>query len=162
LDSHPGVLIVVRFKERADKMAQWINDHAGRTVARSYHTDNKVTKVEGNTADVLSRWPVLVITHRAYEIGLDAVNRGEDFKSNWNAFHAWSDGSRKLIVIDEALNMIEEAQIDINRLRRALGAIPWHIAEGEEFKREFTAINSLLRMLMGAANAKLSDQDTLL
>jgi hypothetical protein len=151
---HPGVLIVVRLMSQADDVAANVNRLAGRDIARSYHTENKAD------AGKLSDWPVLVITHRAYEIGLDAVNKGQPNTSNWNRYHEWRNGSRKLIVIDEALDIIEEAQIDIDRMRRTLGAIPWKLEE--EFPLEFKAMRILLEWLMTAARSKLSDQEALL
>ena len=109
-ENHPGVLIVTRLITQADNIAATVNELAGRTIARAFHSKNK------DDAGKLSDWPVLVITHRAYEDGLDAVNQGQPNTSNWNRYHDWRDASRKLIVIDEALDIIQEAQIDLGKV----------------------------------------------
>lgn len=120
---HPGVLIVTRLITQADDVAATVNKIAGRAIAHAFHSDSDETGIAA-----LSDFPVLVITHRAYEIGLDAVNNGQH-AANWNRFHAWRDGSRKLIVIDEALDIIQEAQIDLGKVTTLRGIIPPDIAE---------------------------------
>jgi hypothetical protein len=101
---HPGVLVVVRLKVQADELAQTVNTLTGQEDALAYHTDHKVPLSK------LATYPVLVITHRAYEIGLDAVNKGQQDASNWSHFHTWGLTGRRLLVIDEALDILEEAQ----------------------------------------------------
>jgi len=119
---HPGVLIVVRLIRQADEIAETINRLTGRDEAVAYHGDNRVP------VDTLSNYPVVVITHRAYEIGLDAVNQGREDASNWKHYLRWSLEGRKLVVIDEALDMIEEAQIDLERVKVVRAIIPEAVA----------------------------------
>jgi hypothetical protein len=147
---HPGVLIVTRLKTQADAIAEDINTLAGHEVALAYHGDNRVPSGE------LSKFPVLVITHAAYEIGMDAVNaaelarpKGEDFgfeveeegfqcpaekvlkttAAGWERYHTWKDERRKLTVVDEALDIIEEAQIDLRQVQFVKAIIPFDVAE---------------------------------
>jgi len=119
---HPGVLVVVRLKVQADELVQTINTLTGREDALAYHTDHKVPLSK------LAEYPVLVITHRAYEIGLDAVNQGRQDVSNWNHFHTWGLSTRRLLVIDEALDILEEAQIELQKVKVARAIIPLAIS----------------------------------
>ena len=76
--------------------------------------------------ELLPQHPVLVITHRAFEIGLDAVNKGQHATS-WNLYHTWRDTGRSLTVIDESLDIIEEAQIEVQKVKvaRAMTPLTW-------------------------------------
>lgn len=132
VDDHPGVLIVTRLKAQADEVADTINKLAGGRVAVACHSDNRIPASE------LSSFPVLVITHRAYEIGLDAVSQGDPRASSWSRYHEWGDGQRRLVVIDEALDVIEEAQVDLDTVRYAIGAIPFEVAE--QFPQEMEVL----------------------
>lgn len=123
-EEHPGVLIVTRLKSEASDMAKAINDLSGKEVAVAYHTD---TKHELSLHD-LSNWPVVIVTHRAYEIALDVMGRDGSIAQNWEYFHdwnhAWESYTRKLVIIDEALDIVEHAQIDLDGLRQTLATIP--------------------------------------
>lgn len=141
--SHPGVLIVTRLKAQADEIAATVNRLTGDDTAVAYHGDNKLP------VGTLSKFPVLVITHRAYEIGLDAINRGVPTATNWSAYHAWRDGQRKLVVIDEALDIIEEAQIDLEKVRVVRAVIPFEVAE--RFPAQMKAIATLEEVLTQVA-----------
>ncbi|WP_114011592.1 hypothetical protein [Cohaesibacter intestini] len=110
-DNHPGVLIVVRLKEQADDAAKDINKLAGKQVALARHSDTSVTPEE------LEQAPVAIITHSAYGNGLDAIARGEPNQSAWNLFHKFGSGSRRLVVIDEALDLLEESSVSLKEVR---------------------------------------------
>jgi hypothetical protein len=140
---HPGVLIVTRLKAQADEIAETINKLAGREITIAYHGDNRVPVA------TLSSFPVLVITHRAYEIGLDAINQGRQYASNWDSYHQWAGGKRKLTVIDEALDIIEEAQVDLDKVRVVKGVIPFEIAE--KFPAQMQAIDTVEQVLVEIA-----------
>jgi hypothetical protein len=120
---HPGVLIVTRLKIQADEIAATINRLTGRTDALAYHGDAVVPVA------TFQQYPVLVITHRAYEIGLDKVNQGHEITSNWQHYHHWSLTGRRLVVIDEALDIVEEAQVDLERVKLVRALIPEPIAQ---------------------------------
>jgi hypothetical protein len=88
LENHPGVLVVTRLKTQADDIAQVINELAvargiNEPVAVAYHGDNRLPAVQ------LAFHPVVVVTHKAYEIGMDAVNAGQAQATNWQNFHRW-------------------------------------------------------------------------
>ncbi|WP_321447657.1 DEAD/DEAH box helicase [uncultured Cohaesibacter sp.] len=110
-EDHLGVLIVVRLKEQANDTADTINKLAGKTIALARHTDTSVTQEE------LEQSPVVIITHKAYENGLDAVARGEPEQSAWSQYHTFRDGQRQLVVIDEALDLLQESKVSLDQVR---------------------------------------------
>jgi hypothetical protein len=141
---HPGVLIVTRLKAQADEIAATIDDLTGKPgTALAYHGDNRVP------AEQLALAPVLVITHRAYEIGMDAINRGQPDASNWSRYHDWNGGQRKLVAIDEALDIIEEAQIDLNKVRFMRALVPFEVTE--QYPAQMTAIGFVEDLLVKMA-----------
>jgi hypothetical protein len=115
-DEHPGVLIVVRLQETAEGVAKSINAMAGREDAIAYHSDLE----KRPDPDTLKDWPVLVICHAAFLRGLDLATR---HKSNWSKFMAFRDGHRRLAVVDEALELVEHAQVDLIELGEVKGLI---------------------------------------
>lgn len=119
-DGHPGVLIVTRLKADADRMAETINALARRVVAVAYHSDSK----KDVPLQSLCFVPVVVITHRAYELALDHLGQDGSIQQTWPFFHDWDVGTRKLVVIDEALDILEESQATLEGLRQTLAAIP--------------------------------------
>lgn len=136
---HPGVLIVVRLKAQADELVSIINEVAKEDVATAHHSDTDTTP-----ADLL-KFPVLVITHRAYEMGLDALSKGQENVSNWSSFMAWGLEGRKLVVIDEALDIIEVAQVAKDDVDLLLGVIPGDIKR--RYRPQFEAIETLRHIL---------------
>ncbi len=149
---HPGVLIVTRLKAQADEVAETINRLAsGDPIAFAYHGDSKCP------VETLVTFPVLVITHRAYEVGLDAINRDQLNRSNWSHFHRWNDETRKLVVIDEALDIIEEAQVDLNKVRFIRAVIPFEVAE--RFPTQLKAIAALEDILSQMARVAKARQE---
>ncbi|CCQ73917.1 DEAD/DEAH box helicase family protein [Magnetospira sp. QH-2] len=133
-EDHPGVLIITRMKVQADEIADTINLLAGdEGTALAYHSDNRVPVIN------LLHHPVLVITHKAYEIGMDAVNRGQPEASNWDNYHAFKEGQRRLVIIDEALDILEEARVNLDKVNHVLGLIPSKIQE--EHPLQIEAVN---------------------
>ncbi|WP_114011719.1 DEAD/DEAH box helicase family protein [Cohaesibacter intestini] len=110
-NGHPGVLIVVRLKKQADDAAETINQLAGKPIALARHSDTSVTPEQ------VEQSPVIIITHKAYENGLDAVARGEPEQSAWSQFHKFQNGQRRLVVIDEALDLLQESKVTLEQAK---------------------------------------------
>ncbi|MGE4279514.1 MAG: DEAD/DEAH box helicase family protein [Magnetospirillum sp.] len=142
-EDHPGVLVVTRLKAQADELAATINRLSGADVAVPYHTDNRVPVAE------LAAALVLVITHKAYENGLDAICRGDPKASSWQRYHKWEGGDRRLVVIDEALDIVEEAQISVDQVRNLKGCIPFEVAQ--RFPHEMAVIERVEEVLVSLA-----------
>ena len=79
IGEHPGVLIVTRLKADASQIAHDINRISGKNTAVAYHTD---TKEEVKISD-LCESPVVVITHRAYELALDFLGEDGVIQQTW-------------------------------------------------------------------------------
>lgn len=146
-ENHPGVLIVTRLKAQADDLAKAINDRSGRPVAIAKHSDNVVSPEE------LKLIPVVIITHKAFEIGLDSVTRFSPSQA-WQAFHAFRNGRRGLVVIDEALDIIEAGRVDLEDVRLLRAIIPEEIRK--DFKEELNVLENLESRLVSFAE---SEQD---
>ena len=148
-DNHPGVLIVTRFKVQADIIAEKINELSGMKAAVAYHSGTK----SQIPIDQLEMWPVLVITHRAYELALDHLGAEGTIQKTWPFFHAFNGngsfgsigGTRKLVVIDECLDIVEHSQTDLDGLRQTLGAIPNEVCK--KFNREIQFIEGIVALM---------------
>jgi hypothetical protein len=88
---------------------------------------------------------------------VDAINRDQPHASNWSRYHEWNGGRRKLVVIDEALDIIEEAQIDLSQVKVTRAVIPFETAE--QFPDQMQAMATLEDLLTKMARmAKNSSQ----
>ena len=133
---HPGVLIITRLKEEADTVADQVNELAGQTVALAHHSDS------GTRFDELSQWPVLVITHKAYELALDYLGRDGTVQDTFEFFHSFNsfEGRRKLVVVDECLDIVEHHQVDRSGIKLVMDAI-------EKLSEKFPKEHDLLKKL---------------
>jgi hypothetical protein len=138
-EQHPGVLIVTRLKDDADAMAAQINHMSKRRVAAAFHSS-----ATSNLAD-LWQYPVLVVTHRAYELALDHLGQSASIRQTWPYFHNRGDTTRALVVIDECLDIVEESQAGLEGLRQTLAAIPGAVRS--QFPAQVAAIAEVIRVL---------------
>lgn len=136
---HPGVLIVTRLIADADLVAHEVNTQAGREVAASYHSES-VHKLSD-----MQHFPVLVITHRAYELALDRLGKDGSIQQTWPYFHNGPNGTRKLVVIDEALDIVEHSQGELEGLRQTLAALPQNVQQ--QFPYEASAIKAVCEIM---------------
>jgi hypothetical protein len=122
LAAHPGVLLVTRFKAEADNIAAKINRLVGRPDYAYSHYSDKNTE---GAADALKNYPVLIITHSAYQRAFSLLDdKSCSRPQTYPLFHAWQDTGRMLVVIDEAFQIVKESQIHLDGLRFTFGAIP--------------------------------------
>jgi hypothetical protein len=120
--THPGALIVTRLIDDCERIARRINRYGGgRDTAVAYHSKSD----SSIKLDDLSRYPVVVITHRAYELALDNLGAGKGIRDTWSFFHDFGfENTRKLIVVDECLDIVEHSKTSLDGLRFAVGIIP--------------------------------------
>ena len=114
----PGVLFVTKFDDEATRFADTVNLLAGSKIAYAYYSE----KTE-YTLDQFRNFPVLVITHQQYLARLREAQEGSQNK--WLKLIGFEGGvgTRKLIVIDEAISLIESRTItsdEIEAVRRIL------------------------------------------
>lgn len=149
---HPGVLIVTRRKLDADDIKEQINKLAGREVAIAHHSDSK-TKLSD-----IAAYPVVVITHRFYEIALDQLGQGASIEATWPYIHEWENGTRKLIVIDECIDIVEHSTGSLMGLRQTRAVITPDIEE--RFPEEVKALEALIELLTDVDQQKRKDGST--
>jgi len=133
---HPGALIITRLIEDCNRIADRINHFGSRETAIAFHSDAKVKLTD------LADHPVVVITHRAYEQALDYLGSTGEIRQTWPFFHRWTQGTRKLIVVDECLDIVEHSKAGLDGLRRTMGAIPHYIRK--QFPREVEALQMVI------------------
>jgi hypothetical protein len=140
-EENPGVLIVTRLKDDANVIAEQINNLSEKNWALAYHSDVK-NKIR---LEDLQDYPFVVVTHRAYELALDYLGQEGTIRQTWPYFHNWQNGSRELVVIDEALDIVEHSKAGLEGLRQTLAAIPQTIRQ--QFPIEIQAIESVIDLL---------------
>ncbi len=132
-DNHPGVMIVVRMIEDAENMVDTINQLTEDSdVAITSHSEN------GVLSDEVSDFPVLVITHAAYKIAIESP-------LYWHNFMKWRGEERKLVVIDECLNIIEQTQVNFDQLRELRGVIPEWLQD--EYSLECAELDTVIGLM---------------
>jgi hypothetical protein len=136
---HPGVLIITRHISEADNIVRAINKLCGYTSAVAYHSQSKLETVD------LGAFPVLVITHSAHLTALDRMGVGGNIRQTWPLFNLWNNGGRKLVVVDEALDIIEDVEVKLDELRHTVGAIPQSVRD--EHPAEMRTIERVIAIL---------------
>ena len=133
---HCGVLIVVRFTDQADEIANQVNCLVGRDVACAFHSKPSSRQ----TQDRIIRSQVLVITHAAY---IHSLKKGLD------THRYWLMGERRLRVIDEALDIISRYSISgklTSFLFSALHGTQHYNAIKYKFPKEIELLDTMDRL----------------
>jgi len=65
------------------------------------------------------------------KLDLDAPDTAFSIPTTWTCFHAFNEGKRKLVIVDEAIDLVVESQLDGSDMRRLYGLIP------EEVRKRF-------------------------
>jgi hypothetical protein len=135
---HPGILIVTRMIKDANRIANDINKHSKRYAPGLIDTDSVTVAFHSEADDDLKRrdlrnFPVLVITHKAYENALDGLE-SRISPTMWDYFHDYLNRKRKLVIIDESIDLILEARMGSDDVRKLLGLIPGPLYD--EFQEE--------------------------
>lgn len=141
LENHIGVLVVVRMKNDADELAKTINKMSNKQIAISCHSENIVEP------EKMAATPVLIITHSAFEQALEISNK-------WEKITAWSGCKRKLTVIDEALNIVKNTQIQLDDLRIIRGHIPLQFVQ--KYSKEIAILDTVIEKITACASDKNS------
>lgn len=143
---HPGVLIATKRIEDANTIAERINRFSREytpelpedtPIAVAYHSESK----QNYGLTDLRNHPVLVITHTAYKIALEMLGSHSTIPMTWEYFHAFRERTRKLVIIDEAVDLVEESQVDANSLEKLLAFLP------KSFRTDFPHEIHLLEIL---------------
>ena len=131
--------------KEADRIAENINRlskerHSGpdngNAIAVAYHTQAE----EDLRRKDLQAFPVLVITHKAYENALSSIESNYS-PTMWEYFHDYLDRKRKLVIIDEVIDLVLDSSMNAEEVRGLLGLIP------EDLYTVFTCETDLLKKL---------------
>jgi hypothetical protein len=114
--NHPGVLIVTRFREEADKIAYGINQHTpgNGVTAKAVHGEAPANGTE------LGFVPILVTTHAAFRLALQERADGGT-AGKWERLQTYQLGKRQWLIIDEAFDWTDSYRIDLGSLRSMAG-----------------------------------------
>ncbi|WP_319409595.1 DEAD/DEAH box helicase family protein [uncultured Desulfosarcina sp.] len=156
-EDHPGILVVTRLIDDCNAMAERINRFGGRDTAVAYHSDVSSTI---KLAD-LKNWPVVLMTHRAYIMALDYLGQDGRIVQTWPYYHEYIrngqlpqtstksyptqnpfTSTRRLVVIDECLDIIDHRKFTLEDLRLTLGAIPQTV--WDDFPSQREAIKTII------------------
>lgn len=133
---HPGCLIVTRLIEDCNIITERINRFGSRPTAVAFHSESE-TKLQN-----LKDYPVVVITHSAYEQALDHLGSGGTIEGTWSFFHDWMTAGRRLVVVDECIDVVDHQELSEDNLNQTLGVLPRFVRE--RHPRELKAIRSML------------------
>ena len=147
-DQHPGVLLVTRRIEDADSIAAEINKLSNKT---HYAISDHSEKAQPVARETLADFPVLVITHSAYNAAMSRHHDEHAFNQTWPYFYEWQGVGRRLVVIDEAPNLVEHFHIGLDELRQTLGALP------QTFREKHPIGCKVLGELVGATELVASE-----
>lgn len=116
-ESHPGVLVVTRRIDDAGMLAEQINSASGKVTAKAHNSGCRLSDQE------IVSTPVLIITHCEYQKTLKALSND----SQRRPIYDWQLGDRGLVVVDEALDLVEHAQVSVENVKKAVLLIPDHM-----------------------------------
>lgn len=141
-----GGLIVTRFKEEANKIANRINSLFDEEVAFAYHSD--LSYMKRKNTGYLKNYQFLIVTHTSYLASLsDLEKRG--------AFRSWKHGLRSFRVVDESLDLLERHSItkkDIQDFLRNLNRINDLFLIKNKYPSQFKVIDDV-QMFLHTAQA---------
>lgn len=138
-DHHPGVLVITKFTDEVDNLVNTINQAPYVRTALAEH--GKFKPEERPTPEEMHSSPVLAITHSMYKQALEANSHSADANTSWGKFTEWKRGTRKLIVIDEALDVIEPVHVNHDLLRMVRAWVPrWMESARPEITETFDKI----------------------
>lgn len=115
-----GAIAIVRLIAQANELVEQINALAGARVARAKHSESLLS------ADHVAETQILVVTHESLRRALFDDTRGNP-GGRLKGLTEWRHGPRRLRVIDEALDVVEHGQIELDELGYVIGAIPHEI-----------------------------------
>ncbi|MEL6447366.1 MAG: hypothetical protein AAFQ62_05390 [Pseudomonadota bacterium] len=118
----PGILIVVRMTAQADEFVADIREMAGDKYAAvaAHSAQDTAQKV---SADELRDYSTLVITHAAFS---GSPRRNAEL---WDQYMSYGSGRRKLVVIDEAIQVLDISRVHSTALAKLEGNVPPYARE---------------------------------
>lgn len=118
-----GVLIITKFTDEIERIAKEINALVGQPVAFTDHTKKKEN--ERLSGEEIDEAPILIISHAAYQRALKESLEDKNSPEKWEGFTTWKNGQRRLVIIDECLDVVEPVEITLDTLRMIRGWVPY-------------------------------------
>lgn len=152
---HPGVLYVCQRKVQADDVAALVNARAGAGTAFAYHEDHKCSTEE------MRSYPVLVMTHSMFSRVAEAVLDNRPLSVAYGDFTAWGVSGRKLCIVDEAFQAIEDYEVHPERLAELLAAYTGNSTLRQTFAPQIEVLETVLSQALGARDRRkaMREQD---
>lgn len=144
-----GVLIVTRLIGDADKIVETINQLAGFPCAVARHSEKTIRASE------MQKHDILVITHRAYVMALEALTMSGT-TDLWSNYVEWNGGKRLLTVIDESIdNIVDQYRVTSADIRKVMSYLSR--VDREAFPDEVSVLQVILEHLEKVELAATSD-----
>ena len=117
----PGMLIVTTLKTETEESVQMINEWAGDQVAVAYNSDSDIKAF--NQEHLLDKHQIVVIQHEYFK---RHHHLRSSSKSAYKQIMSYQGSERELIVIDEAIQLIEPIEISKYTLSKTVGWLAEH------------------------------------
>lgn len=156
-EHHPGILIVTKFRDEADKLAADINQLSRQSVARAFHGDAPALGTD------LQHVRVLVITHEGYRRGLiEVANSGTDtalerYRTFLRLEGVTLRASQRWLFIDEAFDWVDAHSLKLSELRSMSADLRGRL-QGDA-ARELDSLLAVLIELTDCADTGRPDQN---
>ena len=145
---HPGVLYVCQRKVQANEVAALVNARAGQGTAFAYHEDSKCSPAEMQT------YPVLVMTHSMFGNVAEALLDHRPLKVAYCDFTEWRYTGRKLCIVDEAFQLVEDYEVHPERLAEIIGSLKGNHIRRQEFAKEIVVLETVLDQALNARDRR--------
>ncbi|MDB5605102.1 MAG: hypothetical protein JWP25_2002 [Bradyrhizobium sp.] len=142
---HPGALVITRFTDEADRIAQKINQMSGLRIALATHqhtTENALAMAES---------PVLVITHSAYRSALREAHNRAGAAHKLDLYLRYQQAMRTWLIVDEAFNWIDAYEADVDAFIAMCSALSVQM-------RNNPNLNLLLTFVIGLSDAQNTER----
>jgi hypothetical protein len=160
-NTNTGALLVVERQRTAEDAAEMINrlynELGGQwgNPAIAKHSGNNVTFQEIQTH------PVLVICHSSYTNSLQRFSDGKSDK--FFSFSRWDHGPRKLVIIDESINPIQDYVLvpqDVHTIRGWFTSACLDVPMKKNFPNEYQLLKDIAELLHGMEAENLNKAET--
>lgn len=108
-----SALVVVRTREQAQEFADDVNAWSGERKAVALFSpdeDNNLPNPYWHEAENTKIYPIVVVCHKSYEMGLDEFSL-EAVQKRFDVVHLYVNKPRDIVIIDEALDQVAEARV---------------------------------------------------
>lgn len=117
----PGMVIVTTLKKETEESVEQINEWVGREVAAAYNSDSDI-KIFNNEYQ-LDGYQIVIIQHEYFK---RHHHLRSSSRSAYRQMMRYKGKDRELVVIDEAIQLVESIEISEHTLNKAVGWLSEH------------------------------------